>query len=147
MLSALVGGNRLVTYMIHRDPELEELLIEGEAAFLRCVETGHAPEPDFSHPTTAELLKKLYPGTDGREIQFGADIEHWHAVKQESDVLAKRYSEASEAAKNHILWTMGEAAIGRLADGSAYRRKIIDKKAFTIDATRYVDCRHVKAKE
>jgi putative phage-type endonuclease len=146
-LAACVGGNRLVCYVIRRDPELDAMLIEGEHAFWQCVESGHAPEPDFSHRSTTELLKKLYPDTDGREIQFGPDIEHWHAIKRDADVLAKRYSEASETARNHILMTMGDATIGRLADGSAYRRKIIDKKAFTIDATRYVDCRHVKAKE
>lgn len=146
-LAACVGGNRLVVYEIRRDTELDAMLVEGEHAFWQCVETGHAPEPDFAHASTTALLKRLYPETDGREIQFGTDIEYWHSVKRESDVLAKRYTDASEAAKNHILWKMGDATIGRLADGSAYRRKVIEKKAFTVEATRYVDCRHVKAKE
>ncbi|MEX3635991.1 YqaJ viral recombinase family protein [Paraburkholderia sp. BR14320] len=145
-LAACVGGNRLVVYVIRRDASLDEMLIEGEHAFWQCVESGHAPEPDFRHASTAGLLKKLYPATDGREIQFGADIEHWHAIKMDADARVKEYSAASEAAKNHILWTMGEAAIGRLADGSAYRRKLIEKKAYTVEAHQYIDCRHVRAK-
>jgi putative phage-type endonuclease len=145
-LAACVGGNRLVTYIIRRDAALEEMIVEGEHAFWQSVESGEAPEPDYAHPTTTVLLKKLYPGTDGSEIAFDADIGQWHAVKQQADALAKRYGDASEAAKNHILEAMGAAAIGRLPDGSAYRRKVIEKKAYTVDATTYVDCRHVKAK-
>ncbi|MGF6641821.1 hypothetical protein [Paraburkholderia sp. MM6662-R1] len=53
----------------------------------------------------------------------------------------------SEGARNHILQAMGDAAIGLLPDGSAYRRKTISRKAYTVDAVTFTDCRHVKAKE
>lgn len=145
-LAACVGGNRLVVYEINRDPELDEMLIEGESAFWDCVVRGHAPEPDFSHRSTAGVLKRLYKGTDGGEIALGADIAHWHAIKQESDALAKQYSDASETAKNHILMKMGDAAIGRLPDGGMYKRKVVQRKGYEVEPCEYVDMRFSAAK-
>jgi putative phage-type endonuclease len=147
-LAACIGGNRLETFVIHRDHELEEMLIDGEHEFWQRVQTRQAPEPDYAHETTVKVLKRLYPGTDGSEIQFGPDIEQWHTVKQQADALAKRYSDVSEGAKNHLLIAMGEAAIARLPDGSAYRRKLITRKAYSVEEASYMDMRHVKgAKE
>jgi putative phage-type endonuclease len=143
-LAACVGGNRLVVYFIHRDPVLEEMLIDGEHDFWQHVEARKAPEFDYDHATTKKLLQQLYPGTDGSEIVLGPDIEQWHTVKQQSDSLVKRYDAVSDAAKNHLLEALGNAAIGRLSDGSAYRRKLVTRRAYSVEDVTYVDMRHIK---
>ncbi|TCK36688.1 putative phage-type endonuclease [Paraburkholderia sp. BL8N3] len=146
-LAACVGGNTLKTYVIRRDPGLEEMVIEGEHAFWQLVEAGKPPEFDYEHPTTGALLARLHPGTDGSEIALDPSIEHWHRVKQEADALAKQYDATSSAARNHIAAKMGQAAIGRLPDGSEYRRKIVSRKGYAVEPCTYVDLRHAKAKE
>lgn len=146
-LAACVGGNKLATYVIRRDPELEQMIVDGEQEFWNHVEHNDAPEPDFAHPTTAKLLQRLYPGTDGTEIILDPSIEYWDRVKHEADGLAKQYDAVSEGAKNHIVAALGNAALGRLPDGSAYRRKAVTRKAYSVEAMTYIDCRHVKAKE
>lgn len=145
-LAALVGGNRLETFVIRRDAALEELVITGEHAFWEHVEARQAPDFDYDHATTKKLLQQLYPGTDGTEIVLGSDIEQWHTIKQQADALAKRYGDVSDAAKNHLLEALGNAALGRLSDGSAYRRKLVTRKAYSVEDVSYIDMRHVKAK-
>jgi hypothetical protein len=39
---------------------------------------------------------------------------------------------------------MGEASIGLLPNGGAYRRKIIDRKGYSVDPVKYVDFRFSK---
>jgi putative phage-type endonuclease len=145
-LSACVGGNRLELFIIRRDPELAEMIIDGERDFWQRVERHDAPELDYSRPETHRLLSKLYPGTDGTEVVFDDDIEHWHRVKEQASTLKQQYSDVADAARNHILAALGNATFGRLADGSGYRRKTITRKAYEVEAATYVDCRHVKAK-
>jgi putative phage-type endonuclease len=146
-LAACVGGNRLEMFIIRRDAELAEMIIDGERDFWQRVERHDAPELDYSRPDTRLLLAKLYPGTDGTEVGFDEDIEHWHRVKVQATALTKQYSDVADAARNHILAAMGNATFGRLADGSGYRRKTITRKAYEVEAATYVDCRHVKAKD
>jgi putative phage-type endonuclease len=146
-LAACVGGNRLETFVIRRDAELEEMIVEGEHEFWRRVEKHDAPEPDYTHPTTLALLKRMYTGTDGGEIQFDADMENWHRVKQMADARVKEYEAVSDGAKAHMLRAMGNAAIARLPDGSTYKRKEVTRKAYAVEAATYIDFRHAKAKE
>ncbi|GJH31410.1 YqaJ viral recombinase family protein [Paraburkholderia hospita] len=146
-LAACVGGNSLVTYTIRRDAELEEMILEGEHEFWQRVEKHEAPEPDYTHPTTLALLKRMYTGTDGGEIEFGEDLAHWHRVKQMADERVKEYEAVSDGAKAHMLRAMGNAAIARLPDGSTYKRKEVTRKAYEVAQMTYVDFRWAKAKE
>lgn len=146
-LAACVGGNRLVTFVIERDAELAEMLIEAEHAFWQCVEARREPAIDYEHPTTEGVLRRLYSGTNGETTYLGEDIAHWHHVKEQADDIVKQYHGVSQVARNHILEAMGSASIGMLSDGSAYRRKVVDRKAYAVEAATYVDCRHVKAKD
>lgn len=146
-LAACVGGNRLVTFVIERDKELAEMLVEAEHTFWQCVEQRRQPDIDYAHRTTPDVLRRLYSGTNGETIYLGEDIAHWHHVKEQADRIAKQYGDISTGARNHILEAMGSASIGMLPDGSAYRRKVVERKAYAVEAATYVDCRHVKAKD
>lgn len=146
-LAACVGGNRLEMFVIQRDAELEEMIIDGEHEFWQRVEKHDAPEPDYAHATTLKLLQRIYPGTDGSEIELDPNLDHWHRVKQDADRIVSEYEDVSKVAKAHLMRAMGNAAIGRLPDGSAYRRKAITRKAYAVESVTYIDFRHQKAKE
>lgn len=146
-LAACVGGNRLVTFVIERDKELGEMLIDAEHEFWQHVEERRPPSLDYEHPTSLPLLRRLYPGTNGETIELGEDVAHWHHVKEQADDIVKQYQGVSQVARNHILEAIGSASVGRLPDGSAYRRKVVERKAYAVEAATYVDCRHVKAKD
>jgi putative phage-type endonuclease len=146
-LAACVGGNRLVSFVVERDNELSEMLVEAEHEFWQHVERCEPPAIDYAHPTSQGVLARLYTGTNGETVLLGEDIAHWHDVKEQADRLSKQYDDVSRVARNHILEAIGAASIGVLPDGSAYRRKVIERKAYAVEAATYVDCRHVKAKD
>ncbi|MEB2499557.1 YqaJ viral recombinase family nuclease [Burkholderia cenocepacia] len=146
-LAACVGGNRLATYVIHRDRELEQILIEGEATFWRHVESNDPPPFDFGHAQAIPLLRRLYPNTNGETVALDAEIAHWHAVKVEAEEQVKLYQGVIDASKAHILKAMGEAAIGRLPGVGEYRRKTVRRAGYTVEPCDYVDFRFARSKE
>ncbi|MGF6607093.1 putative phage-type endonuclease [Paraburkholderia sp. WSM4175] len=145
-IGACVGGNRLVVYHIERDAELEQMLIEGEALFWQYVERREPPPPDFDHPTTIGLLKRMYPGTDGGTIDLPAEIQAWHQVRLDADAQTKLYQAVADGARAHILHAMANAAVGRLPEGGQYRRKAIHREAYTVPPCDYQTLTFAKAK-
>ncbi|ADG20360.1 phage-type endonuclease [Paraburkholderia atlantica] len=145
-LAACVGGNSLRTYIIERDAETEEMLIEQEHAFWQHVERDEAPSLDYEHATAEAMLKRMHPETDGDEIALPPSIAWWHAVKLDADEHIKRYEAISDGAKNHILEALGNAAAGTLPDGGKYTRKLVKKKEFTVEASSYIKLGYTKPK-
>lgn len=62
-LAVLIGGNEFRTYTINRDHDLEQQLIDQEAAFWRRVELGNPPGP-----STSEDLSLLFPRDTGASV-------------------------------------------------------------------------------
>jgi predicted phage-related endonuclease len=142
-----VGGNRLVVYHIERDEEMSAMLIEGEHEFWRYVERNEAPALDYNHPTAIGLLKRMYPGTDGTTIHLPSDAEAMHYVKQDFEEQAKVMQAGADAARARLMMMMGSASVGLLPNGGAYRRKVIERKGYTVEPAQYVDFRYTKKGE
>jgi putative phage-type endonuclease len=140
-LAACVGGNSLKLYVIERDPEMVEMIVEGEAKFWEFVEKGEAPSLDYQHATALPLLKKMYPGTDGSTIQLPPEAEALHYARLDFDEQAKLMDKGVDAAKARILHMMGNASVGVLPNGGAYTRKLIERDGYTVDPSKYVDFR------
>ncbi|MGF6920173.1 YqaJ viral recombinase family protein [Paraburkholderia sp. 40] len=145
-VGAVVGGNSLKCYVIEPDQELHELILEAEHTFWEHVERREPPDMDYDHPHAIGLLKRLYPGTGGGVIDLPADIQAWHQVRLDADEQIKAYQAVSDGARAHILHAMGEAAIGRLPDGGQYRRKIIHRGEYTVEACDYTTLTFSKPK-
>lgn len=110
-------------YHLERDAELGAQLMRAELAFMEHLKAGTPPEWDFNHPTTLELMKLVYPGTNGRQTDLPADIEHWWAVLEHARKRRSDYHRAADAAKAHILEAMGEHSLGFMADGYTITQK------------------------
>lgn len=146
-VAACVGGNRLVVYHIERDPEMSALLIEGEAAFWKHVEQHEPPPLDYAHPHAIDLLKRMYPGTDGTTVRLSRESETMHYARLEFDELAKKMQAGADASRAFILHEMGSASLGTLPNGGGYRRKLVSRKAYEVDECTYVDFRYTKKGE
>lgn len=145
-LAVLVGGHKMVRYVIERDRELEQMLIDGEMRFWTHVETREPPPLDWQHPHAVAFLKRLYGGTDGGTIDLDEDVYHWHRVRMEADAKIKQYEAVSDGARAHILDVMKDAAVGRLPNGGAYKRKIIHRPAHEVAETDYTTLTYSKPK-
>jgi putative phage-type endonuclease len=147
-VAAYFGGDDLRLYPMERDPEMDEIIIETAHDFWhKNVLAGVPPEPEFDHPATLPMFKRLYPGTNGETIESDEMIRHWAKVAEDASKRASEYEKVAESAKNHLLAFMGEAAILRLEGNKVFRRKVINKKAFTVEATSYVDARFSTSRE
>lgn len=146
-LAVMMAGPEFRIYHIHRDDELIASMIEREGEFWERIKTGSAPEPDYDHQTTGDLLAKMYPGTDGSEIVLPDGAAHWQQVMAEAKEQVKFYEAVATGAKNHLLHLMGNAAVGKLPDGSQCTRKEVKRAGFSVDAVTYVDFRFKKAKD
>ncbi|OQS36805.1 hypothetical protein B0T40_10490 [Chromobacterium haemolyticum] len=146
-LAVLLSGPEFRIYPIRRDDDLIAAMIEQEAEFWEQVKSGRAPAMDYDHASTPDLLAKLYPGTDGSEIVLPDGALHWQQVMAEAKEQAKHYEGVATGAKNHLLHLMGNAAIGKLSDGSQFTRKAISRGSYTVDGVTYMDFRYKKAKE
>jgi putative phage-type endonuclease len=140
-LAACVGGNQLKVYHIERDPEMIDMIVSGEADFWTFVERKEAPPLDYHHPSAIGLLKKMFPGSDGNTVMLPAEAEALHYAKLDFDEQEKLMKAGSDAARARLLHMMGTASIGLLPNGGGYTRKIIERKAYEVESSKYIDFR------
>jgi putative phage-type endonuclease len=143
-LAALFTGNHLRIYEIPRDREMIAMLLDLYTEFWDRVENGIPPNIDYAHPTTGELLQRLYPGTNGEVIDLPESLLRWHHTAQEAAELEKQYRQVKTTAYSHIQRLMGEASVGLLPGGMGYTRKQVTRKGYTVEATQYIDFRFSK---
>lgn len=143
-LACCVGGNKLVVYHVHRDPELEEMLIEGEHEFWQHVEKNEPPELDYAHATAVPFLKRLYSGTNGETVHLPAEAEAMHYAKTDFDEQEKLMKAGSDAARARLMQMMGNASVGLLPHGGSYTRKVVERAAYSVESVKYLDFRHSK---
>jgi putative phage-type endonuclease len=145
-LAACIGGNKLATYHLARDPELEDMLIEGEREFWQHVKAQEPPELDYRHATAIPFLKRLYAGSNGETVHLPAEAEAMHYAKLDFDEQEKLMKAGSDAARARLLAMTGNAAVGILPHGGAYTRKIVERAAYSVEASKYIDFRYSKTK-
>lgn len=144
-------GDELRPYLVERDDELIASLREKASQFWQEYVLPQVQPPiNFDEGRDAlETLKKLYPGTDGTIIEANPMHEQWRMVMEDAQRLLKHYENIVDGAKAHILNEMGNATALQFSDGKAFTRKVIKKKAYTVEhpASSYVDFRLGKIKE
>ncbi len=137
-VAAYFGGADLRVYTLERDKEFDELIIDATHDFWHNnVLARIPPEIDYEHKSTSDVLKRLYPGSDGTETDL-TELYHWHLVKTEADKKAKEYELIADGAKNHLIAAMGNSAIGRIDGTGCYQRSFVKRKGFTVEPTEYM---------
>jgi predicted phage-related endonuclease len=146
-IAVLIGSRDFRIYEIPADRELQEMILDGEARFWDMVKAGTPPQPDYEAPSTARLIRSLYPGTDGTKLVATSEQEGWRVVMEDAAEKAATYGKTAEGAKLHLLWEMKNAAQLVFSDGKALRRKLVTRKGYTVEPSEHVDARFVNAKE
>lgn len=125
---ALIGGSDFRIYEVPADPELQDLIIEKEAAFWKMVQDGTPPDPI----TFADLKRRFGSASKAQNVQASPEIIE--LVRALKDVKALEAEE--EKLKAAIMAYMKEA--DTLVDGeqilatwkAAKPTKRFDSKAF-----------------
>lgn len=146
-IAVLIGGQRYRQYEVPADRELQELILDGEQEFWQRIVDRRPPEPAFERADTIKLLRRLYPGTNGQRLVATQEQEEWRRVYAQASEQQALYQGVADGAKAHLLATMGEAALLAFSDGKSLRRKLIDKRGYSVAPTQYMDARFVADKE
>jgi len=146
-LAVLIGGNQYRQYYLEHDAELADMMIKACVEFWGRVEDGDPPDLDFSHRTTDALLKRIYPGTNGEQIDLPDDIQPWHDVMVQAKARIKEDDAVVSACKNRISAAVGDNAIGVLPSRvEQYKRSQVNVKEHTVGANSYMAMRPSKYK-
>jgi putative phage-type endonuclease len=136
-LAVLIGGSDFRWYTVADQPELRARIVAIERDFWDRVESGNPPEADWSHPDTPELIARLHRPEPDQSIELGRAgatlAEEYDRIGQE---LARL--ELSRArVKGQLIQAMGHASQGILPDGRVVLRKVVQRKAYTVEATAF----------
>jgi putative phage-type endonuclease len=136
-VACLLFGYDLRIYEIPRDNQLIEMLIGKIIAFWRCVKEGKPPPIQYNHPTTSEMLRRVYRGTNGKIIDLPAEALDWHEKKVEESAIAKQHDTIAKGYETRIRKAMGDNAVGLLSDGTGYTRKKNKKGNILMNHTKH----------
>lgn len=152
-LAALFLQNReFCYYIIPRSDAMIENLVQIETDFWHDhVEAHVPPDPSWGHPSTPDLVKRLYSGVDPAQIRTVSDGD-----LPTIEILCQAYKDAGEAlsgAKDHrdnvkakLLYQMGDAAVLQAGEYTLTRKEV-ERKAYMVEAAKYIDFRVKSAKK
>lgn len=147
-VAVLIGGNDFRMYEVPADSDLQGMIIDGEAEFWQRLKDGVPPAPDFDRSDAADIMRRLYPGTDGRSILADDDARHHRIVMQNAQEMVSNYTKLAESARAHLLHQMGDASVLVFPDaGVQLRRKLIQRKGYAVAPSSHIDARFTKIKE
>jgi predicted phage-related endonuclease len=116
MLYALVGFDKLWSYHIHANKDLQMRLLDAERRFWNHVETGTQPIVSESEASAAALAA-LFPQDDGTEIELDEEEAwRWFLRLESARTSAKAYKEEVEMAQVPIKDAMAVATYGLIGD-------------------------------
>lgn len=130
-IAGLIGGSKFLWADVPRDDEFIELLIRAEAEFWQRVKDGNPPTPDGSAASIAAINRMFEREAGGEIVPLGVDLIDAHVNLQDAKAREKQAETERKAAENQIKLAIGEAAGGRLPDGTVYTWKSQTRKSFT----------------
>jgi putative phage-type endonuclease len=142
-LAVLIGGQDFRLYTIPADEGLQAAILEAEAEFWAHVRNGTRPRLDLKAPGAIEVLKKLYPGTNGQTVTATPEIEKHRKVLETAKKHAKESEQLAAQAKAALLDFMGSASVLKFADGQGFRRALVSRKGYVVEPTSYIDARFI----
>ena len=126
-------------YRIERDKEFGKNLMDAERVFMDAVKAGEPPGWDYQHPTTLELMKAVYPGTNGKSTDLGKNVLAWWDVLDDARRKRREYDAVAQTAKAHIVGEMKSHSLGYLPDGETITQKRTATGSLVLSKRKFVN--------
>jgi len=138
-LAVLFGGRAFCIYQIPFNKAMAEEIIQIEEEFwVNHVVKGIPPDPDFSHDSTLNLIRKMYGVEEGKVIELGEAagimVSDYKTAAEEMKEAKKKQDEA----KARLLSLMGEASMATIEGGPTLTRKMVQRKGYEVKPTEYM---------
>lgn len=145
---AVLLFGKLKIYNVKRNRKLGEIIQDAASDMMQRIKRDEAPEPDFSHRHTPELIKNLYDVDEGKTVLLSEAVyQLWTNYKALGDEI-KALEEERKEQKARVLHAMGEAAVGILPDATIELvRSTVNRKSYTVAESSYKTLRQRKVKK
>lgn len=130
-LAVLIGGNTFRWADVERNEAFIAVMRRKVAEFMELVRTDTPPPVDGS-PSTAEVLRKLYPKDSGETVALPGDAEGWTSEVEMCDREIKQYEARRMEARNKIIAALGDATFGVTPSGTRWSFKTSERKGHTV---------------
>lgn len=145
-ISALSGSGDHRIFLVPFDPRLAAMLLELGAAFWKFV-VARTPPLDWTHPLQSEISQRLTEIRPETAIELDVDDMALVAGYQNAKEDEKAARENANQFKAELLQALGTNETGILPDGTRIRQKVIQRKAYTVEASSYIDFRVLQPKK
>ncbi len=142
----LIAGSDFRRYRIPRDADYLPTVINPLADFWQRVEEHRPPEPDWGHESTLNAINRLYEPKPGTFKVLEGDAQN---LADEYQLCGKAKTDAEARQKElkaRLIAELGDFEEGLLTDGRRLRRKLTERKGYTVEATSYHDFRILNPK-
>lgn len=136
-LAVLIGGCQLKIYHVERDQPAIEKMYDAEEKLWKMIAAGERPDPDWRHPATNDLIKRLSKITVG-SVDWGHDMASIVGDYQALGEKIKDLEGERESLKSRILMEMGDAGEAVLPSGVSVTRSLQKRKAYSVKATEFI---------
>jgi putative phage-type endonuclease len=143
-VAVLIGNSDFRVYEIERSqPTIDGLYAKVDAFWQRVLD-GNPPDVDYARPGAYDAIKHSVQKITGEVCELPEDLSaKWQRSERIGSLIGKLKAK-QEQIKAEVLYRMGENGAAVMPDGRMLRRKIIEKKSFTVAASRSLDLRAVK---
>lgn len=145
-VAVLFVGYEFRVYRVQLCPSLLDPLVDLEREFWDLVQRREPVAADWKHPLRDVVTNRLAQIRPGAEIELGDDAlevarqwDEWKAQERDARQIA-------DSLKCALTALLGTAESGRLPDGRIVRQKVVQRGAYTVEPTRYVDFRILNPK-
>ena len=144
-VAVLFGGSDFRVYTVNRHEKLEAKLMLIESDFWRMHERNEAPEPDWTHPSTPDLIAHACQVDDEAPVAMcGPELAAlWSQWQAYGDVIAegREADKQRKVIKARIEHAMGKSAKAVFTDQSNQAcelyRKTINNRGYTVSPFEY----------
>lgn len=134
-LAVLIGNREFKWFVLERDEDEINALMEAEKEFWKFVETGNPPEAD-GMAATSDALRDMYPESNGSSVDlflYRAELERYMSLGKQIAELEKYRDEAANIVKAYLGESERGECNGFKASWKTQTRRTFDSKRFMAD--------------
>lgn len=113
---AVLVERSLRTFRVVRHDQLIERLIAAETELWQRIQSGDAPDPDWKHSHTPDLVRCLYGVDEGRSVTLLPDHAAMWERQRECAEQIKALEQEREFLRAKVLHAMGTASVAMFSD-------------------------------
>ena len=137
-VAAIIGGYGPFLFHVERSSAWDDLLLEHAQRFWDLIKRGEIPDINVDHPTSLDLLKKIYPGTNGRTIDLPDKLIDIVAERARAKKYITELEKHVKSCDTIIAESMADSAVGKLSNGTIITRSQVSRKGYAVDPKSFI---------